>query len=200
MMRLLIRKSLGALIMSAAVGSIAAVPSREAPGPDLEAVKAGFPEVEIRHVEADEEDGIVIQEFELRDGDAGIEVKVGPDGRILKMEAAITAADLPKPVADLVGSLHPGQPILEVEKVIRYDEARESTYYEIDVATEDRKVEMKVAADGTLLDGDEEARDGEGEVPKGAGAGGDPHERREGESPRPLVPVREQVANLVARS
>lgn len=200
MMTLLIRKSLGALFMTAAVGSIAAVPSGEAPGPDLEAVKAGFPEVEIRHVEADEEDGVVVQEFELRDGDADIEVKVGPDGRIIKMEAAITAADLPKPVADLVGSLHPGRPILEVEKVIRYAEGRESTYYEIDVAIEDRKVEMKVAADGTLLDGDEEARDGEGEVPTRAGAGGDLQRQREGESPRRLAPVRERVANLAVRS
>ncbi len=153
-----ILKSLGAALL--AIAAMAAAPADEAPKPVRDGVAARFPGAEIEKVEKEEEDGQVVYELELRDGEGRIDVEVRADGRILQIETAIKPADLPGPVARLVAARHPGKAVEMAEKVVDFRKGREVTTYEVVIEVDGRKVEIEATPEGKLVDDDEhEERD-----------------------------------------
>jgi hypothetical protein len=109
------------------------------------AVETRFPDAEVQEVEAE---GSEMYEIELTDCGASREVKVHKDGTIVEIETEIDAAELPKPVAEIVAEKSGGRPLTEVQKVEVL--ADSEIYYEIEWKTGLGEQEIEVNPDGTL--------------------------------------------------
>jgi len=123
-----------------------------------EAVKKAFPEAAIRKVELEDEDGVKVYEVELEEGDRKIEVEVAADGILIEVETELGAEELPRAVAKVVAQAAEGAEIKEVEKeeihaVLQFVKLKTpQVVYGVELVRDGRKGEIKVAADGTVVE------------------------------------------------
>lgn len=142
------------------------------------AIKKAFPKATIDEIELEKE-GVVLYEVELEQGGKELEVTVSPDGQIVEVERKVSKADLPDAVAKTLARLAGDAKIKEIEKeeihaVVKLVKLRKpKTVYEAEFVKDGKEIEVKIAADGTLLseeieeegdDDDDEDEEGEKEI------------------------------------
>lgn len=127
--------------------------------PDL--VKAAiaklYPQAAIEEVKKEKE-GIEVYEVELKQNEKEVELTFAPDGTLVETEAEIAVEGLPKNVADAIGAAVPGAKIDEVSQETNYAVVKlvpldaPKTTYEAKLVKDGNEIEIKLAADGTVLE------------------------------------------------
>ncbi len=120
------------------------------------AINKLYPKATIEEAEVEEE-GVKVYEIELKQDGQEFEVTVAPDGTIIETEAEITLADVPEAVKAAVAGAAGGAEVKDICKEITYAVVKlvaldkPQTTYEAEVVIDGQEVELKLAADGTIL-------------------------------------------------
>jgi len=157
----------------------AATPARDEDEADLPqtvaaAIAKAFPGAKVGEVEVEEELGLILYEVELSQNGKRFELEVAADGTIVEVEQVVEAGELPAAVAKALAGAAKGAKVLKVEKTEQHAAVRlvklraPKTTYEVEVLRDGKKVEMRVAADGTVTmrpagddDDDDDGDDGD---------------------------------------
>ncbi len=131
------------------------------PGPVEKAFKAAFPKAEVTKLDVEEENGVTVYDFEFRDGGSEKETDIAADGTVLEVTLVIDATRVPPAAMNTIRRASKGAQMKRIEevKVIYKTEAgkiaklpKAETQYAVEITRGDRKAEIVVAADGTLLE------------------------------------------------
>ncbi|MHC4645870.1 MAG: PepSY domain-containing protein [Planctomycetota bacterium] len=112
--------------------------------------------LKIDDIEQDKDDGQVVYEVDAENDDRQIKLKVAQDGSLLEREEEIDSDDLPNVVLAAVKKSVGDIDFDDIEK--RFRRGR-NTYYKIEGETDEFKVDLEVAEDGTILDKDIDRKD-----------------------------------------
>ena len=125
----------------------------------VDAVKARFPDAEIKGAEKETEDGKLFYEIEILNKKEELDVELTPDGDLSEIEKEIEYKDLPKAVSKALEEKYPKAEFKEVEEVTKVEKKTEKlAYYEVQVKTADQKrYEVQVDPDGKIVN--EEKKD-----------------------------------------
>ena len=120
----------------------------------MDALRARFPQAEIRVWTREEEEGVVLYDIEFTQQGRNFEADIIEDGTIHNWEREIGAEDLPQVVKEAVQSKYPAATIKEIMAITAVEAGNEALEgYEIVLDTADgRAVEITVAPDGTILE------------------------------------------------
>jgi len=83
------------LVFLVARGSSAPFPQDKLPAPVANTFKTMFPNGEIQQLDAEEEDGVMVYDFEFKAGDRQKEADIAGDGTMMESTLVITAKDIP---------------------------------------------------------------------------------------------------------
>lgn len=133
-----------------------------------DAIKAAFPQARMVEFEQDSEGGLAAYEVELDQDGKEVEVTVSRDGVILEVETEIARSELPKAVADALAKAAGDAKVEEIVreetravvrdgKVVKLDEP--TITYEAELRKDGQETEVEFAADGTVLETDDEDED-----------------------------------------
>jgi hypothetical protein len=117
---------------------------------------------EIDDLERDKDDGEIVYEVDAENDDRQIKLKVGQDGSLLEKEEEIDSDDLPDVVLAAVKKSVGDIDFDDIEK--RYRRGR-NTYYKVEGETDELKVDLEIAEDGTILDKDIDRKDDDDDLP-----------------------------------
>ena len=137
----------------------------ELPEAAAKALKDAFPKATVDEVKMEKEEGITVYEVELKEGKSETEVEVTADGTILEVETDVEMKDVPEAAAKAIQAAAEGAKIKEVSKEeVRAEIKKEGetakivklekpkTLYEAEIVKGDKKGEITVAADGTVVE------------------------------------------------
>ncbi|MHC4156111.1 MAG: PepSY domain-containing protein [Planctomycetota bacterium] len=125
----------------------------------IERATKGF---EIDDIERDNDDGKIVYEVDAENDDRQIKLKVAQDGSLLEKEEEIDSDDLPDVVLTAVKKSVGDIDFDDIEK--RYRRGR-NTYYKIEGETDEFKVDLEIAEDGTILDKDIDRKEEDDDLP-----------------------------------
>jgi uncharacterized membrane protein YkoI len=115
------------------------------------AIKAKFPQAEIKSAEKGEEDGKPILEATIINDKHSIDVTLSPKGEILSMEKTLKMNELPKVMKKSLSAKYPHSTVKLIEEVSEHDKI---TGYEGTIITSDKKsIEVTFDAKGKLIEG-----------------------------------------------
>jgi len=143
------------------------VPLDKLPKAVTVAVKAKFPDAELKSAEKEEEDGKTIFEVSLKSKGHDYDVSLTPEGQIIEIEKTIAAKDLPAAVVKGLDQKYPKATIKLAEEISKDNK----TNYEVIIETADKKkLEVVLDPTGKILkeedkSKDEDAAEGEDEIP-----------------------------------
>jgi hypothetical protein len=129
-----------------------------------EVVKREFAGARVTEIDDDDYDGIDVYEIEAETADGKeLMIKVGPDGTLYQKEIEIGLGDVPKAVLDTFRK-ELGNADSDVDEVKRISK-QGRVQYNIEAEISGKDIELKIAADGTLLekDVDDDDDDGDGD-------------------------------------
>jgi hypothetical protein len=118
------------------------------------AVKAIFPNGVIEKCKI-EEASVKVTEATLKDNGKEAEVKLADDGMVVEVDATVDMNSLPAAVTQTIKAQN--AEVKEIDKNIEYAQLKyvkldtPKTYYEVDINKDGKKIEMEIAADGTIL-------------------------------------------------
>jgi hypothetical protein len=133
----------------------------ELPQDAAAAVKAAFPSMKIEKVKAEEENGVILFEVELEEGETEVGVEVSADGLIVSVETEIALKDVPEAAAAAILAAAEGGKVDEVKKEEIMAEAKDGkiapldavkVVYEAEIEKGTQEGEIAVAADGTIVE------------------------------------------------
>jgi uncharacterized membrane protein YkoI len=126
-----------------------------------DAVKAAisklYPQATIGEAKLEKE-GLEVYEVGLKQDGQEIEVTVAPDGTIVEVGTELATENLPPAVAEAFAKVAKGTKIKEVDQEVTYAVVtlvklnEPKTTYEAEVTIDGKKCEVRVAADGTILE------------------------------------------------
>jgi uncharacterized membrane protein YkoI len=107
-------------------------------------------------IEVETENGATTYEAKVKSNDAKMEIEVAADGTLLETETKLDPDDVPAAVQSTITANANGGKVKKIEKEIE----KGVTTYEAKVeASGNKKTEIKVAADGTLISAKSEDED-----------------------------------------
>lgn len=122
---------------------------------------AVFPKGQIEKVDAEEENGAVVYDFEFKDGRTEKETDITADGTMLEFSVMVRARNVPRAAMKTVRNAAEGAKIGRIERVEIGYELREGKvvklespviHYEIEMTRGDQRTEIVVDADGLVVD------------------------------------------------
>jgi len=125
-----------------------------------DALKARFPQAEIREWTREEEGGLAVYDIEFRQEDRKYEADIGEDGAIHNWEKEIPYKDLPEAVKGAVQKKCPQSAVHEVMEITAVNDGKDTLEgYEIALTAADKKeFEVSVAPDGKILEDSRESQ------------------------------------------
>lgn len=138
-----------------------AVPLDKVPKALLDSVKARFPDAKLLAAGKELDEGKLVYEVTIKDGEHKIDVMLRPEGQIFLIEKAIAARDLPKAIDRAIQAKYPGAKYEVVEEMTEVEKKKETlAYYEVLLAHGDKqRTEVKVSVAGKIVG--EEDKSGE---------------------------------------
>jgi hypothetical protein len=138
-------------LMALAANSRAAekIPLDKVPEKIMAALKARFPDIELKSVEKETEDGAVIFDVELKEKGRKYEADIKEDGTIFEIEKEVAAKDFPADCAAAVKAKYPKAKIEEIMEVNKVDGKKETPdHYEVVLNDGKKSFETVVSLDG----------------------------------------------------
>jgi hypothetical protein len=128
------------------------LPPSQVPKAVLEAVKTRFPNAQLHHFAKETEGGKTEYEATVKVDGKKIDVMVTPEGAITLIEKVISKDELPQAVKDALEKNYPKATYKTLEEVTKVKDGKETIdFYEGQIETADaKKIEVKLAADGTI--------------------------------------------------
>ena len=137
------------------------IPLNKLPKAVSKAVQTRFPDAKLVGAEKEKEKGKTVFEVAIEDKGQKIEVTLTPEGKIVEIEKQIKAADLPAAVKDALQGKYKNPKYQMIEEVIKIKGGQERlAYYEVLLTTDNRRLEVSVAADGKILRAENKSRKG----------------------------------------
>ena len=136
----------------------------ELPAPVAKTFRATFPKAEILKLDAEEENGVMIYDFEFKDGDVERETDIAGDGTMLEVTLVIDAAAVPAAAMKTVSANAKGAKIGRLERIEVSYEALEGkvaklpavlTRYAAEMSKGKKMAEVIVNPDGSVLEAPE---------------------------------------------
>src|SRR6266403_4728332 len=125
------------------------VPLDKVPAKVLDAVKAKFPNAELKSASTEKEKNETIYEVTIKNDGQKIDVELKEDGTIVAIEKTIDAKDLPEKVTAAVKEKYGDVKYKRAEEVTKKDKLE---YYEVVIETAEKKVfEAEVSPVGKIL-------------------------------------------------
>ncbi len=130
----------------------------------IAAINKLYPQSAIEEVETEKE-GVKVYEIELKQDNQEFEITVAPDGTIIETESEVALIDLPDAVKTAIAEAGGGTEVKEVCQEVTYAVVElvaldvPQITYEAEVVIDGQEVEIKLAADGTLLSKEVEDND-----------------------------------------
>ena len=151
--------------------SKAAAAGKEKPSPEVEAkitetLKAAFPEVVIKSMAKETEDGLTFFAVDMTSKGEKIDADVTQDGTLVGTEQAVDIKNIPKPAAKALKKATKGMKVIAYEIAKTYAEADKNDKsgtkavklaeptiaYDADVEKDGQTGEFAAGADGTILE------------------------------------------------
>ena len=119
----------------------------------MSAIKARFPDPQIRSVEKEDENGKVIWDVELTQKGRKYEMDIKDDATIVEVEKEVAVKDFPAACAKAVAAKFPNAKIKEIMEVNKVKGKEETPdHYEVTIETADKKSqEIEVSLDGKTI-------------------------------------------------
>ena len=125
------------------------------------ALQAAFPKATVDEAKAEDKGGVKVFDVELKQDKTEMDVEVTADGAILAVETNLEMKDVPGAAAKVLQKAAEGATVKEVQKeevraeikdakVVKLDAVKVA--YEAEIKKGDQKGEIKVAADGTVVE------------------------------------------------
>lgn len=128
------------------------VPLDKVPKAVLDAVKARFADAKLMEASKEKEDGKQVYEVTIKDKGQTVDVTLTPEGSIIMIERAIPPAKLPPAVSKAVDEKYPKATIKIAEEIFKVDQRQEKlAYYEVQLVTGQKILEVVLAPDGKVL-------------------------------------------------
>ena len=123
-------------------------------------VNKRFPGAQVTSVERENENGMVIYDYELKQNGRKYETDVKEDGTILEVEKQLQGSEVPSSVQSAVSSKYPRATITEVMEVDKVNNGQENKdHYEATITPAGGKeMEVNVSLDGKLQEESQQAR------------------------------------------
>jgi hypothetical protein len=161
-------KALGIVVLIVVLAGVAARAGKDEaeflPEAVKSAINAEYSGAEIEEAQAEEE-CITVYEVELEMGEQEVELVISADGKIMEKEAEVPLGEVPAAVKSAIEKACEGGEIKEVTKEVTYWVVTLSklempkTTYEAEVVKDGKEMEIEVAADGTILEQEDEYED-----------------------------------------
>jgi hypothetical protein len=133
--------------------------------PDVaQAVKVSCPGAVIDKIEVEKEAGIALYDIEFKAGRG--EIEVAEDGTVMDIATIVAIKDIPKPAAEAIQKAAPGATVKQVEKSeVRAEIKKQGEMgkivklaapkyvYEAELVQGEKRGEVQVAPDGTIVEG-----------------------------------------------
>lgn len=138
------------------------------PAAAADALKKAFPDALAGKAKLEDENGLKVYEVKLKPKAPKIKVEVTADGTIIEVESKIAAKDLPAAVVKAIEKAVPGATIKKAEReevraVVKDGKfvklGKPKVVYEVRVVKDGKKTEIEIAADGTVIDIEQEDDD-----------------------------------------
>ncbi len=122
---------------------------------------AHFPKAEIEKVDAEEENGVQVYDFEFRKGKMEMETDITADGTMIEVTYVITLKDVPKKALKPIDDAAQGATKGRTEKVLVTHELKDGkiiklpkplTHYSVEMKKGDEQAEIVVDADGKVVE------------------------------------------------
>lgn len=113
-----------------------------------QALREKFGGAQPAELKSDSEDGFVLYEAEYDTGGTKQGIKLTEDGAILEIEEEVSPSSLPAGVLAQIKKKYPGASIKESEMVVL-------TFYEVEVEIKGKEKEVKLFANGLMVDDDD---------------------------------------------
>jgi hypothetical protein len=160
------RLAITCLALAAAAAVATAEPTTEAKLPEAvqKTFRAAYPQAEIQKLDVEEENGVMVYDFEFKDGDAEKETDIAADGTQLEHTLVIPVDQVPAAAMKTISKVAKGATIGRVEHIeVSYDTKNgkpvklESmvTRYAAEMKKGNKAAEVIVNADGTVFEGPE---------------------------------------------
>jgi hypothetical protein len=117
-----------------------------------DSIQAKYADAKLVGAEKETKGDKTLYEVVIKHKDRNIELLLTPEGKIVEIEQAIAAKDLPRAVAQAIEKKYPKATIKAVEETTRDDKVSYGVLLENDVTIgkEKQKVQLQVTADGTI--------------------------------------------------
>ena len=153
----------GVLIASAGLGFGNGRSESNLPLPERveKTFKAKFPQAEVTKLDVEKENGVTVYDFEFRDSASEKETDIAADGTMLEITLVIDATAVPPAAMNTIRSASKGAQVKRIEQIeVRYRThdgkltklPKPITQYAVEMMRGDRKAEIVVAPDGSLLE------------------------------------------------
>ncbi|MCX5644174.1 MAG: hypothetical protein NTZ17_05745 [Phycisphaerae bacterium] len=136
-------------------------PAVKLPDPVARTFQAAFPKAEILKVDAEEENGVTVYDFEFKDGALEKETDITADGTMLEFTIVVRVKEVPAPALKAVRAAAKGAKIGRIERVeISYETkdgkavklGKPVTHYAVEIIKGGKTSEIVVAPDGTMVE------------------------------------------------
>jgi len=120
-----------------------------------------FPSAQVEKLEAEDENGVMVYDFEFRDGSHEKECDIAADGTLLERTLVIGEGDVPAAAMNAIRQAADGATLKRIEQVeINYETKdgkvvklpSQVTHYEVDMTKGSRKAEVVVTPDGRVVE------------------------------------------------
>jgi uncharacterized membrane protein YkoI len=126
-------------------------PLDKVPAKVLAAAKAKYPKAEIVSAEKEDENGKIVYEFKLTEGDKKWEATFTAGAKFVGIEEVIKESDLPAKVKEALRKKYPDAKIARVEKETTGEGEAAKVIYEILITTAKGKREVEFAPTGKIV-------------------------------------------------
>jgi hypothetical protein len=120
-----------------------------------------FPNAQVEKLESEKENGVMVYDFEFREGATEKECDIAGDGTLLERTVVVNEGDVPPPAMDAIRRSAAGAKLGRLEHVDKDYETRDGqsvklpsrmTQYEVEISKDGKHGDLVVTPDGKVLE------------------------------------------------
>lgn len=137
------------------------IDEKQLPAPVAATFRSTFPNAQIEKLEAEKENGVMVYDFEFREGSTEKECDIAEDGALLERTVVVNEADIPQPAMDAIRRSAAGAKLGRLEHVDKDYDTRDGktvklpnrmTQYEVEISKDGKHGDLVVTPEGKVLE------------------------------------------------